>query len=160
MLQGLTADQIGFVVVGGVAAAAHGSTLVTNDLDICYDTTEDNVTRLARRLAAWQAYPRGIEPGLPFFMDARTFRTTPSMTLQTSEGALDVLDRIEGVGTYVDLLRISDRVEALGTSFLALGLPALIRAKRAARRPKDLAHLPELEALLALSTAGKKRAPS
>jgi hypothetical protein len=157
MLQGLAADEIRFVVVGGVAAAAHGASLVTNDLDICYDAAEDNVAFLAQRLASWQAYPRGIDPGRPFFMDARTFRTTPIMTLQTAEGALDVLDRIDGVGAYADLLPVADRVEALGTSFLALNLPALIRAKRAARRPKDLAQLPELEALLALVNERRRR---
>jgi hypothetical protein len=36
-------------------------------------------------------------------------------------------------------------------SFRVLDLPSLIKAKRAAGRPRDFEHLPELEALLALS---------
>ena len=151
LLQGLTGAGVRFVVVGGVAAAAHGSTYVTNDLDICYDPAEDNVTRLAKLLASWDAYPRGIEPGLPFFMDVQTFRTTPLMTLQPSEGAIDLFDRIAGVGGYTEALAASEPFESFGTRFQVLNLSALIRAKRAAGRPKDFAQLPELEALLRLT---------
>jgi hypothetical protein len=150
MLQGLTAAGVRFVVVGGVAAAAHGSAHVTNDLDICYDTAPDNVARLATLLAEWEAYPRGVEQGLPFFMDERQFRTTPVMTLTTREGDLDVLDRVAGVGNYPKALGESVDFEAFDVRFPALDLPALIRAKRAAGRPKDVAQLPELEALAAL----------
>jgi hypothetical protein len=150
MLQGLTAARVRFVVVGGVAAAAHGSAHVTNDLDVCYDSAPDNVARLATLLAEWEAYPRGVEQGLPFFMDERQFRTTPLMTLTTREGDLDVLDRVAGVGDYAKALEGSVEFEAFGVEFPALDLPALIRAKRAAGRPKDMAQLPELEALAAL----------
>ena len=86
MLQGLTRARVRFVVVGGVAAAAHGSARVTNDLEICYDTAPDNIARLAALLAEWDAYPRGVDRGLPFFMDERQLRTTPLMTLTTHEG--------------------------------------------------------------------------
>lgn len=150
MLQGLTSAGVRFVVVGGVAAAAHGSALVTNDLDICYDTAPDNVARLAALLAEWAAYPRGVERGLPFFMDERQLRTTPLLTLTTREGDLDVLDRVGGVGNFKDTLAHSVEFEAFGVRFPVLDLPALIRAKRAAGRPKDIAQLPELEALAAL----------
>jgi hypothetical protein len=150
MLQGLTTARVRFVVVGGVAAAAHGSAHVTNDLDICYDGARSNVTRLASLLAGWDAYPRGVERGLPFFMDERQFRTTPVMTLTTREGDLDMLDRVAGVGDFVEVLGHSVRFESFGVTFSVLDLPELIRAKRAAGRPKDIAQLPELEALAAL----------
>jgi hypothetical protein len=150
MLQGLTAARVRFVVVGGVAAAAHGSAHVTNDLGICYDTAPSNVSRLAALLAEWDAYPRGVDRGLPFFMDERQFRTTPLMTLTTREGDLDVLDRVAGVGTFADAVKHSVRFEALDVRFPVLDLPELIRAKRAVGRPKDIAQLPELEALEAL----------
>ena len=85
------------------------------------DAAKANVTRLANLLLQWNAYPRGIERDLPFFMDERQLRITPIMTLTTREGFIDVLD-----------------------------LPTLIDAKKAAGRPKDIDQLPELEALLAL----------
>lgn len=36
ILRVLTAHEVLFVVVGGLAAQAHGSSSLTNDLDICY----------------------------------------------------------------------------------------------------------------------------
>jgi predicted nucleotidyltransferase len=151
MLRGLRARKIRFVVVGGVAAAAHGSRRVTDDLDICYEAGEKNISALAKTLSEWHAYPRGIERGLPFFMDARQFRSTPIMTLTTREGFIDVLDVVKGVGEYSKCRKRSASVKAFGMSFRVLDLPALIDAKRAAGRPKDIDQLPELEALLALA---------
>jgi hypothetical protein len=151
MLTGLTRRKVRFVVVGGVAAAAHGSSRVTNDLDICYDAADRaNLVSLASVLAAWEAYPRGIEPGLPFIMDDRTLFGAPILTLTTTEGDIDVLDRIAGVGDYAAVRRHSEKISALGVSFPVLDLPSLIKSKRAAGRPRDHDHLPELEALLAL----------
>lgn len=150
ILGGLRANKIRFVVVGGLAATAHGSRRLTDDVDICYDLAEDNVARLARLLSKWNAYPRGIEVGLPFFMDARQFRSTPLMTLTTDEGFIDVLDFVKGVGRFAECRRRSVQVEAFDIRFRVLDLRALIDAKKATGRPKDLDQLPELEALLAL----------
>jgi hypothetical protein len=152
MLRGLTRGKVRFVVVGGVAAAAHGSSRVTNDLDICYDAFDRaNLVALAKLLSSWDAYPRGIEPGLPFILDDRTLSGAPILTLTTSEGDIDVLDRIAGVGDFAAVRLHSERISALGVRFRILDLPSLIKAKRAAGRPRDHEHLPELEALLALS---------
>ena len=151
MLGGLTKKKVRFVVVGGVAAAAHGSSRVTNDLDICYDAVAAaNTKALASLLAGWEAYPRGVDKGLPFIMDDRTLRNAPILTLSTTEGDIDVMDRIAGLGPYDAVRRHSEKVSALGVNFRVLDLPSLIKAKRAAGRPRDFDHLPELEALLAL----------
>lgn len=152
MLGGLREHEIRFVVVGGLAATAHGSRRVTDDLDICYEAGKTNVRRLAELLSSWKAYPRGIETGLPFFMDERQFRTIPLMTLTTDEGFLDVLDVVRGVGGYAECSERSTAVAAFGIKFRVLDLPALIDAKKAAGRPKDIDQLPELEALLALQS--------
>jgi hypothetical protein len=123
---------------------------VTDDVDICYDLAGDNVTRLASVLKQWHAYPRGIEPGLSFFMDLRQVRITPILTLTTDEGFIDVLDGVKGVGGFAECRRRSVQVSAFDIRFRVLDLRALIDAKKATRRPKDIDQLPELEALLAL----------
>jgi len=151
MLQGLKEARVAFVVVGGLAAAAHGSRRVTDDVDICYDSGETNVTRLADLLVGWEAYPRGIERGLPFFMDTKQFRATPLMTLTTREGFIDVLDQIKGVGAFAECRSRSVEVEAFDIRFRVLDLDALIDAKRATGRAKDIDQLPELETLRALA---------
>ena len=150
ILRGLKASRVKFVVIGGLAAAAHGSRRVTDDVDICYDTSPSNLKNLSSLLSKWKAYPRGIEKGLPFFMDVRQFRVTPLMTLTTKEGLIDVLDVVKGVGAYGKCREHSVEISAFDVRFRILDLPSLIVAKRAAGRPRDFDHIPELEALLAL----------
>lgn len=150
ILRALVAANVRFVVIGGVAATVQGSARFTNDIDICYDTAPDNVERLAALLKKWKAYLRGVEPGLPFIMDARAFRITPVMTLTTEMGAIDVLDVVPGVGDYAAALTASEEVQIGKVEFRSLTLDALIASKRAVMRPKDVEQLIELEALRAL----------
>lgn len=148
MIRGLVGAGVDFVVVGGVAARAHGSTRITEDLDLCYARDPANLDRLASLLASWHAYPRGVEPGLPFIMDRRTLDQVRVLTLTTDEGDLDLLDRIEGVGEFAAVCAASVAVEASGNlPFRVLDLDPLIAAKRATRRQKDRDQLPELEAI-------------
>jgi len=150
IIAGLIASGVRFVVIGGVAATIHGSARFTNDLDICYDPSPDNVDRLVDRLTRWHAYLRDVERGLPFVLDARALRTTPIMTLTTDVGDIDLLDVVPGIGDYDSVATASELVVIGDVEFRALRLEALIASKRAIRRPKDVEHLFELEALLTL----------
>lgn len=151
MVGGLNEAGIRYVVIGGVAGVAHGSARVTNDLDICYENTADNRDALAELLVGWNAYLRGVDAGLPFIMDARTLRDAETLTLTTSEGAIDLFQRVRGVGDYAACEARSEMVEAGAVRLPVLRLEALIEAKKAAGRPRDIEHLHELEALLDLS---------
>ena len=150
MLAGLNAEEVEYVVIGGLAGTIHGAERVTNDLDICYARTPENLARLGRVLEAWHAYPREIPPGLPFSPDARTLANTQLLTLTTDEGDMDVLAEVAGLGDYSALASHTEYVTAFGLTIPILSLPALIRAKRAAAsmRPRYREHIAELEALL------------
>jgi hypothetical protein len=50
ILNRLISEQVQFVIVGGFAAVAHGSTIVTKDLDICIPFSLENVARLEAAL--------------------------------------------------------------------------------------------------------------
>ncbi len=154
MLRQLVARGIRFVVVGGVAATIHGSARYTNDLDICYATDPENLRRLVALLTDWTAYLRGVEPGLPFILDERTFAITPLLTLVTKHGDFDLLDHVPGVGSYADVLARSEEAQLGPVRFHTISLEALIDAKRATRRKKDIEHLIELEALQLLRDEG------
>ena len=147
MLSRLVAGDVRFVVIGGVAANLLGSARLTNDLDICYQSTPENLERLVATLNGWHAYLRGVEPGLPWVLDARTLRTTPILTLVTDEGWIDVIDRVAGVGGYEKVLAASLPAEWEELRFRTLGLDGLIAAKRATGRRKDHEALLELLAL-------------
>ncbi len=144
----LAGNQVEFILVGGAAATAHGSARLTDDLDIVYRRTPENLQRLAAALAAHAPYLRGAPPGLPFRLDAATLRHGLNFTLTTELGDLDLLGEITGGGGYEDLLPHAITLELFGVSCYCLGLARLIEVKRAAGRPKDFEALAELEALL------------
>ena len=64
LLAALTGAQVEFVVVGGVAATAHGAARLTQDIDIVYARSEANLRRLAAALAPHSPYLRAAPPGL------------------------------------------------------------------------------------------------
>jgi predicted nucleotidyltransferase len=144
----LASAQVEFIIVGGAAATAHGSARLTQDLDIVYRRTHDNISRLADALAPHKPYLRGAPAGLPFSFDERTIRNGLNFTLTTDIGALDLLAEITGGGGYDDLLPHSTRLRLYGVECLCLGLERLIYVKRAAGRVKDLEAVAELEAIL------------
>lgn len=59
--------------------------------EIRVEREQAKLERLGQQLRDWDAYPRGVEPGLPFIMDAATLRAVPHLALTTSKGDIDVL---------------------------------------------------------------------
>ena len=137
------------IVVGGLAATVHGSARLTQDVDFVYSREPRNIKRLALALQPHSPYLRGAPPGLPFEWTAATIARGLNFTLTTAIGDIDLLGEIAGGGDYQALLPHTIEVEILGHRCRCLNLPALIHAKRAAGRPKDLEALAELEAILA-----------
>lgn len=137
------------IVIGGLAAQAHGAARLTQDADFIYRRTRENIARLASALAPYRPYLRGAPPGLPFKLDAATIERGLNFTLTSDLGDVDLLGEIVGGGTYEQLEAHTDLLSVFGRTVRVIDLPALIHAKRAAGRPKDLEALAELEALLA-----------
>jgi hypothetical protein len=147
LIQLLAKGDVEFIIVGGAAATAHGSARLTEDLDIVYRRTSDNVTRLVRTLAPYKPYLRGAPAELPFKWTEQTVWNGLNFTLVTSLGAIDLLAEIVGGGGYDDLEPHSVQIHLFGAECLCLGLERLIQVKRAAGRPKDLDVIAELEAI-------------
>jgi hypothetical protein len=70
-----------------------------------------------------------------------------NFTLETSIGPLDLLGEVTGGGSYEELLDHTIEIEVFGIRCRCLDLPALIRTKHAAGRPKDLEATAELEVI-------------
>ena len=147
-VQHLCDAGVEFVVIGGWAAIFHGSEHVTNVLDICYSRHEENLRKLAGVLAPYHPRPRGFPPNLPFVWDAATLANGTVFTLTTDLGSIDLLAEVAGIGAYAEAYTASVEVNAFDRRVRALDLRALIEAKKAAGRKKDLLILPELEGLL------------
>ncbi|HWW92183.1 MAG TPA: hypothetical protein VN375_02365 [Vicinamibacteria bacterium] len=147
LLRALAQGGVEFILVGGVAATAHGSARLTQDVDVVYSRSSDNLARLASSLAAYSPYPRGAPPGLPFRWDEATLRRGLNFTLATALGDLDLFGELTGGGSYEDLLADTISIRVFAVECRCLGLEGLIRVKRAVGRPKDLEAIAELEAL-------------
>ena len=141
-----------FVVIGGFAMYSRGSSYLTRDLDICYERSQDNIHLLVKALAPYHPRLRGAPKSLPFFFDKQTISHGLNFTLTTDLGDLDLLGEVSGIGQYKEVLAQSTTLELFGQSCQVLSLEGLIAAKRAAGRPRDLAVLPELEALRELES--------
>ena len=147
---------VNFVIVGGFAAAARGSLLVTQDLDICYERSPGNLKRLATALAPHHPRLRGAPEDIPFVLDERTLTQGMNFTLQTDLGDLDLIGELSGVGRFAEAARDASSLTLYGGSYQVGSLETIIRSKKAAGRPKDLSSLPELEALRELQQAQQK----
>jgi predicted nucleotidyltransferase len=147
LLRVLASSGVDFVVVGGVAAAAHGAARATQDLDILYGRRPENLHKLVQCLLPLHPYLRGAPPDLPFQFDLQTVQAGLNFTLTTDLGWIDLLGEIAG-GRYEDLAAQSILIEAFGVRCRVLDLETLIRTKTAAGRPKDFEGIAELEIVL------------
>lgn len=151
----LTRQQVEFVIVGGVAVSAHGSSYLTYDLDVAYARSRDNVKRLVAALAPYHPRPRDFPVAPPFVWDEQTIKQGTNFTLATDLGNLDLLGEVSGLGGYESVRGQSVVMNLFDLPCRVLSLDALILAKRAAGRPKDLLALPELEALREIAEKDK-----
>lgn len=147
LLRRLADHGVEYVLVGGMAAAAHGSSVVTEDVDICI---RFDLATLERLLAALRdSHPRQrMQPQRdPLSDDPKTYLGWRNLYVVTDEGQLDVLSEVTGVGGLDDLLPRSDELDLGGFRCRVIGLDDLIRAKRTLGRPKDIRVALELEAV-------------
>ncbi len=143
----LVAHGVDFVVVGGLAAVLHGSSRITQDLDVTYSTEPANLDVLGRALLGIEAKLYGIAEDVPFVPDGRTLAQTELLTLSTRLGKLDLLHRPAGAPPYADLRARAQLVTAGDFAVRIASTEDLIAMKRTAGRAKDLADIEELEAI-------------
>jgi len=138
LLEILTAAKVDFVLVGGAAAYAHGSSMVTQDLDICGDLSQENLVRLAQALEPYHPKHRMV-PEKPAFTKAQASRESfKNIYLTTDIGQVDFLGTIKGIGNFT-LVEGGSEVISMGDfSFKILSISKLIEAKQAMGRPRDL----------------------
>jgi hypothetical protein len=150
LLATLAGHGVDFVVIGGLAATIHGSTLVTFDVDVTPRRSRDNLARLSKALTELGARIRDDAggPGLLFNHDAASLADAQMWNLTTDAGDLDLTFVPAGTRGFQDLARDAMRVDIAGVTLLVASLADVIRSKEAAGREKDRAALPLLRKLL------------
>jgi hypothetical protein len=147
----LVEHEVQFVLIGGMAAVAHGSPLLTADVYVTPEASEANLDRLADALRALDARVRhpDIPEGLPFACDATSLAAAIFWNLTTPHGDLDISFTPAGTTGFEGLVRQASPITFRGVTIQLASLEDIVRSKAAAGRPKDHRALPVLRELLA-----------
>jgi hypothetical protein len=142
----LASAGVPFVVIGGVAAIAHGATTFTRDLDVLVPFDEDTLKRLLGALR--DRDPRGaLDPARrPLPTAPEAFAGFRNLYIQTDLGRLDLLGETP-LGDYATLAARAETIRLAGLDVQVIALDDLLSLKRALGRPKDLLVATELEAI-------------
>jgi len=137
LLQALDRQGVDFVLVGGLAGLAHGSSYPTYDLDVAYSRDRQNLRRLVDALREIGVVLRGAPVDLPFQLEVATLANGANFTFETEFGSFDILGDIAGIKSYDELRQGSKVEEVFGMEVRIASLDHLIAMKRAANRAKD-----------------------
>lgn len=147
LVQKLSENNFDFIIIGGFAAAAYGSSYVTQDLDVCTVLTPDKIESLRAILKDLHPVHR-IAQNKPSFLDQpKSVEEINNLYLQTDVGVLDLLSNVTGVGDFYELKKSCIEVSIYGYKCKLISINDLIKAKKALKRPKDLEVAKELEVI-------------
>jgi hypothetical protein len=138
LLTRLNDSGLEFVVIGGVCVVYHGVLLATFDLDICCPFGGENIRRIESAVKDLHPVHRLTANKLPLEMTRNSFGELKNLYLQTDWGKLDCLSEVAGVGNFGAVLNQSVVADFPYGKFRFLNLDALIAAKKAVGRERDL----------------------
>lgn len=111
-----------FVLIGDLAAMAHGAVVSGASVAICYRRDRDNNERLMLALADLGAVPRP---------DGRALESADTLAFSTDAGSLDVVAAPPGTNGFADLdANASELLVATGLIVRVAALDDLIRVRR------------------------------
>lgn len=144
LLRALVQRDVRFVVIGGIAVAAHAIVRATEDVDIVPCPAPDNLDRLLDLLVELDARlvlnpERGIDEGVRDLVGRGR-----NLTVRTSLGDLDVVQALPGVPRYEALADTAVGVELHGVRFAVASRDHLIAMKRARGSALDQADVERL----------------
>jgi len=137
------------VLIGNAAAALQGAPVTTVDFDFMFRRTPRNLAKLKTVAAALRATI--LRPYYPASDLYRVVRDDDGLQV-------DFMVTIHGVRSFEGLKNRATRLEIDSTAVLVAALGDIIRSKRAARRPRDLAVIDILERTLAEATKSQGKA--
>jgi predicted nucleotidyltransferase len=132
----LRAKDLEAILIGNAAAALRGAPVTTIDFDFLFRNTPRNMQKLKAVARALRATI--LRPYYPISDLYRVVRDDDGLQV-------DFMVTIHGVRSFEGLKRRAALIEIAGTSVLVASLDDVIKSKRAARRPRDLAVLELLE---------------
>lgn len=147
LLKQLLINKIEFVLVGGYAAVAYGVNTLTQDVDICFHFTPENITKLLQTLAPYQPVHRRLSDSLPITQSVEDLTKFKNLYLNTNLGRLDLLGIVGNLGNYEQIGDRTETIDLFGYPCKILDIPSLIQSKAYMGRPKDQQVIIELRAI-------------
>jgi hypothetical protein len=145
LVRELATARIRYVVIGGIAVAAHAFVRATEDLDIVPDPIPANLDELCNVLVRIDArLLRDPEREIDSEIRSELYRGR-NLTVTTSIADLDIVQRLPGVPLYSELASESWTAELGGVQFRVCSRAHLIAMKRARGAAIDLADLERLD---------------
>jgi hypothetical protein len=147
LLATLADHDVDYVVIGGVATQVHGHRRTTMDLDLTPDPAPENLRRLRAALEELEAQPSGPELAHGELSPPDPERLAVAAILpplSTRHGQVHILKEPKGGRSFEQLRAAALVVELDGIEIPIASLDDLIRMKRAAGRPSDLADIAAL----------------
>ena len=150
ILSRLHDSHVDFVIVGGVAAALHGSPRVTFDLDVVPSLAPDSWTAAVDLLWSLGARPRIPEP-LERIRDVEQVRRWQNekgmlaLNFRTPDGSTEVDLLVSESGRFEALRQRAVRVTVDQRTFFVASIDDLIEMKQQAGRPQDLLDIAQLQ---------------
>ena len=148
LLERLLRHEVEFVVIGGYAAVAHGSTYLTSIVDICTRLTGTNLERIHAAFSDLHPYHRMTPQEIPFTLPADLEHEFKNVYLKTDLGQIDCLGSLPDVGDYEFARAHSISMKLSFGECRFLDCPTLIHAKEVVGRPKDFLVAAQLRAIL------------
>jgi hypothetical protein len=155
ILARLIRNEVEFVLVGGFASVVQGAPVVTEDVDVCFHFTYENLERLVKAIGDLHPKHRITPQRLRFEVTEENWTMFKNLYLETDLGVLDCLGEIAGIGGFAEALVSAEEVELEFGKFRTLTIDALIRAKEAVGRPHDMATARHLKLIKAKRESGK-----
>lgn len=148
LFRALARHGVDYLTVGGIAIQAHGGQRLTQDLDVAIAASTDNIARLASALVELDARILG-----PDGQRSQSVPTAPLLAssdqwhLITVHGPLDTLTLPAHLGSFEEMRARAHEVPLGDLSIPIAHRDDLLKMKRAAGRPQDLADIQLLESL-------------
>jgi hypothetical protein len=147
----LSKYEVNYVLVGGYASMLHGSSLMTEDVDVALDMSPDNLSRLFKAFGDKHLRHRVGMNKRPFEERDTLDPNWKNLYLMSDLGQLDCLGNVKGVGDFQAVLAKSNLMDLGDFKIRLINIEALIAAKSAVGRPKDIHAVRELEAIQKLN---------
>lgn len=147
LLSRLQQHKVEFVIIGGVCGVMHGVPLVTKDLDVCARFSSENLRRIETAVKDLHPYHRLAANKLALELTDELCSRLKNLYLQTDLGKLDCLGEVAGIGDYEQALKRSVNFKLSYGDFRILDIDALIDAKQAVGRERDLEAIRFLRAI-------------